>query len=128
MTEEKIKIIEATYDLKKDLAKIKVEKIDGGKEITWALTGDSFDSLVGQITGIALSYYPPQRNLLCTKIVGLEILNQIEVDIENADVENVKERSETDFKHGLDVVDMYPFYELQEEVIENIPEPQETDE
>ena len=54
MIEEKIKIIEASYNTDKELAKVKVLKVDTGEEVTWALTADSFDSFIGQITALTL--------------------------------------------------------------------------
>ena len=123
MSEEKIKILEADYNVDKELAKVKIKRIGSNKEDTWALTADSFDSLIGQITGTSLEYSPVQRALLCETIVGMELTNQIQIDIENADIESAKDKSMNDLKYGHDVVDMYPFYEIQQEAIEEATKP-----
>ena len=67
MNEEKVKIVDASYDSEKLLAKVRVQKLDTKKEVTWALTGDSFDSLIAQITGRHLQYHNEQREMLFLK-------------------------------------------------------------
>ena len=118
MSQEKVKIIEARYNVEKDLAKIKVKKLDTGKEITWAIMGDDFDSFIAQITGKQLKYYAIQREMLCENIIGIEFLNQIEFDIDSVDVDKAKDKSSTELQHTHDLVDRYPFYEIQQEAIE----------
>ena len=118
MNEEKIKIIEASYDADKELAKVKVKKIETEKEVTWALTGESFDSLIAQIVGRQLTYHSSQRVFLCTEIVGLEFINTVKIDIDNPDVNEVKEKNISELQQYHDTVDMYPFYEIQQEAIE----------
>ncbi len=118
MSEEKVKIIEAEYNEEKDLAKIKVVKEDTGKEVTWALLGDDFDSFIAQITGRQLKYYAIQRKMLCENLIGIEFMNIIKVDVDNVDINKAKDKSSLELQHGHDVVDRYPFYEIQQEAIE----------
>ena len=118
MKNEKIKIIEANYDSEKKLAKVKVCSVDTGKNKTWALTGDSFDSLISQITGRSFQYDCEQREILCSQICGIEFMNMIEIDIENIDIEKSKDKNISELQHYHDTVDMYPFYEIQQEAIE----------
>ena len=93
MNEEKVKIIEASYDVDKNMAKLKVENMDTGKQVTWALTGDSFDSLIGQITGKSLKYDSLQKHYICGSLRDKEFINRIEFDIDNPDVDSAKEKS-----------------------------------
>lgn len=118
MNEEKIKIIEAKYDEEKDLAKIKVLKVDTAKEVTWALLGDDFDSLIAQMTGMPLQYYSSQRKLLCEVLKNKEFINRVEFDIDNTDLSKTKDKSRQQLLHGHDAVDRYPFYEIQQEALE----------
>ena len=118
MNNEKIKIIDASWDDKKHLAKVKIQKLETTKEEIWALTGESFDSLISQITGRNLQYHTEQRKTLCLKIIGLEFINTIEIDIDNTDVDSVKDKNVSDLQNYHNTMDMYPFYEIQQEVIE----------
>ena len=119
MSSDRVKIIEASYDADKDLAKIKVLKLDSNEEVVWALIGESFDSLVGQITNTSLEYLPQQRTLLCTRLANKEFINQIEIEIENADVDTAKDKSMDELRHSHDTIDKYPLYEIQQEAIED---------
>jgi len=94
------------------------EYLETGKEISWAILGDDFDSFIGQITGRQLKYYAIQREMLCKNIVGIEFVNQIEYDIDSVDVDKAKDKSSMELQHTHDVVDKYPFYEIQQEAIE----------
>lgn len=118
MSEEKVRIIEASYDADKDMAKIKVAQLETGKEVTWALLGDDFDSFVAQMTGKPLKYYPLQRETLCGILAGKEFINRIEFDIDHSDIEKSKDKNLLELQHEHDVVDKYPFYEVQVEAIE----------
>lgn len=118
MIEEKVRIIDAEYNEEKDLAKIKVLKVDTGKEVTWALLGDDFDSFVAQMTGKPLKYYALQRILLCEVLKNKEFINRIEFDIDNTDINKAKDKNLLELQHGHDVVDRYPFYEVQVEAME----------
>ena len=118
MSEEKVRIIDAEYDEEKDLAKIKVLKVDVGKEVTWALLGDDFDSFVAQMTGKPLKYYALQRKLLCEILKNKEFINRIEFDIDNTNINKSKDKNMLELQHGHDVVDLYPFYEVQQEAME----------
>lgn len=118
MSEVKVKILEAKYDEEKDLVKIKVLKVETGKEVTWALLGDDFDSFVAQMTGKPLKYKPEQRPYLCFGIIGIEFINRIEFDIDNTDIDKAKDKGSLELQRGHDVVDMYPFYEIQQEAME----------
>ena len=118
MNEEKVRIIEATYNPEKTLAKVKVLKVDTGEEATWALLGDDFDSLIAQIIGKAFKYNDEYRTMLCDKIAGIEFTNIVKIDVENADVNEAKDKNLMELQHGHDAVDRYPFYELQQEAME----------
>ena len=118
MSEERVRVIEASYDEEKKLAKIKVLKIDKGEEATWALLWDDFDSFMAQASGKSLKYEDAQRSYLCNVMEGLEFTNVVKIDVENADVDEAKDKSLMDLQHGHDAVDRYPFYELQQEAIE----------
>jgi len=118
MNQEKVKIIDASYNLDKDIAKIKVANLDTGKEVTWALLGDDFDSLIAQITGRQLKYYAIQREMLCKNIVGIEFINKIEFDVDSVDIDKAKDKTSMELQHTHDIVDRYPFYEIQQEAIE----------
>jgi hypothetical protein len=118
MSEEKVKIIDAEYDNDKSLTKIKVLKIDSGKEVTWALTGDDFDSLMSQITGKSLKYCASQREILCKHIINMECTNKVQIDIDNPDLDEAKDKNISELQHHHDTIDMYPFYEVQQEAIE----------
>lgn len=118
MNEEKIKIIEATYNPEKTLAKVKVLKIASNKEVTWALIGDDFDSLIAQATGISFSFSDEQRLTICDKLKGLEFMNIVKIDVENADIDKAKDKNSLELQHGHDAVDRYPFYEIQQEAME----------
>ena len=118
MNEEKVKIINAEYIAEKDLAKIKVLKVETGKEVTWALLGDDFDSFVAQMTGKPLTYYSLQRKLLCEILKNKEFINRIEFDIDNTDIDKAKDKNLLELQHEHDIVDLYPFYEIQQETTE----------
>jgi len=118
MSEEKVRVIEATYNVEKSLAKIKVLKIDSGEEATWALLGDDFDSFMAQASGKSLKYRDDQRLYLCGVMEGLEFTNVVKVDVDNADVNEAKDKNMLELQHGHEAVDRYPFYEIQQEAIE----------
>ena len=118
MNEEKVKIVEARYVVEKDLVKIKVIKIDTGEEVTWALLGDDFDYLVAQITGKPLKYDPLQRELVCKMLANKEFINRIEFDVNNTDIDKAKDKNIFELQHGHDAIDRYPFYEIQQEAME----------
>lgn len=125
MSEDKVKIITATYDADKELAKVKVLKLDTDKEVIWALTAEGFDSLIGQISGKHFRFTPEQKIRLCQEIIGLEFNNQIKIDIDNPDVDGIKDRGRIELQHYHDTIDMYPFYEVQQEAIEEAMHGQE---
>jgi len=118
MSDEKVKIIEANYNIDKKLAKIKVKKVETNEEVTWALTDESLDSLIGQISGKVFKYSDEQRETLCKVILGIEFINKINIDIANADIDKSKEKSVAELQHHHDEMNRYPFYELEQEAIE----------
>lgn len=118
MNNERVKIIEAVYDGDKQFVKLKVEKIDTGNIVKWAMTADSFDSFIGQISTSSLTYTDEQRLVLCNEIINLEFFNKVKIDIDNPDIDKAKEKGVTELQHCHNAVDMYPFYEIQQEAIE----------
>lgn len=119
MSPEKMKIIEANYNIEEKLAKVTVQNIDSEEKVTWAMTGDSFDAFVAQITGTPLKYYDEQREILCQYIPGIEFVNDVQVELSNQNLEDVKDKSLQELKSYHNVIDRYPFYEINKEIEES---------
>jgi hypothetical protein len=116
-TNRLVKIIDSSCEEKNNIIKLKVKDIQTGKEVTWVLSGDDFDSFVGQFIKDSLSFTSKQREAICKEIVGKQFNSSMESDLEKDIVKDIKDNKEVENFHK--VMDQYPFYEILEEMLGN---------
>lgn len=125
------KILDFEYEIDNNLIKMHVEKEDNSNE-TWGLTGESFDSLVAQITKKQLSYTPEQRKQLFDVLKEKSFNFEIQYDNSEKDFEHIidREKGEDDPEKNFNsleftkmqklhtAMDLHPFYEIQKSIME----------
>ena len=116
---EQIEILSAEYNIELNLAKLKIKNIESNNELTWALTGESFDSLINQITNNSLKFSYEQRKLICSHIIGKKMYCVMKSDMTEGDLDAFKDDSLDKLQNFHDIIDQYPFYEIQQEILED---------
>ena len=112
----RVKILDADYDEGRDIAKLKIKEIETEREITWALSGEDFDSLICQITKKSFSFSPAQKKVLCENIKGKEFNNIVKVDLEGHSPKDIKD--ENKLREFNTTLDKYPYQEIIESITE----------
>jgi hypothetical protein len=119
---ERIKILFAEYNVESDLAKLKITKIETGDNLTWALSGESLDSIINQLTNQSLIFSKEQREKLSPFLVGKTFYYVLNADMLVSDLEEIKDASLDKLQKFHDIIDQYPFYEIQQEIAGEIVE------
>jgi hypothetical protein len=114
---KKIKILDAIYNKESSLIQLKIKEVETEKELVWALSGESFDSMVNQLTGSSLTFSAEQREELLPHIREKEFNCEMSFDMKEEDLSSLnKNVSDKEWKNLHDVLDKYPFFEVSEEL------------
>jgi hypothetical protein len=105
---QRIKILKSSYEKDKNIVRLFVRDLDDQKEITWAISGEDFDSLINQMANTSLTFSPEQREVLMDNIIGKIVRNVIKIDLQSlpddlSDTEKVKQ-SEKEFTPYYDLI------------------------
>jgi hypothetical protein len=114
---EQIEILSADYKIDTDLTKLKIKKISTEEQIVWALDGNSLDSLINQLINKSLIFSKEQRKKLVNCLVGKIFYCKLNADMSLSDMDDIKDASIDKLLKFHDIVDRYPFYEVQKEIM-----------
>ena len=119
MNNKKVKILEAFYDTKRNLVKIKIQDIiDHNIILSLVFPCSDFGQFIGQLTGIYRDIPSESIPNICKNLIGIEFTHIAEVDIKNNDKQEISKIDEKEINKYHNILDKYPYYEVLESIRE----------
>ena len=115
---ERVKIINAIYDEKRDIVKLTIKNISQGKECFLVFPGSDLGSFVGQLLGQEKNIAKEHREIISKKLIGIEFNHIIEGEIKSDQLGEIKKLNIEKMQYLYDVMNKYPYKEILESMEE----------
>jgi len=114
----KVRIIETSYDSKRDLVKLTIKDLVENKNCCLAFPGEELSSFLSQIININTNIPVEHRESISKKLIGIEFNHIMKSEMKMDQIKDFKDPSTEQMKNFHDIIDKYPYKKVLESMEE----------